>query len=351
MAARAIVKAVSGAGQQPSNTAVRRAEPIGLLPVVAVICYPFLLDAFHSMVGPVGAHASAGATAAAAAILALVFAVPALGIAIACRSASKPSIRRLAYAGVAAPTLYVFVGVLNYMSKTAYPDELIWCVLWLAAAIWAWLARSEPPASAEPAVARGRVAHGLVAAIVSVFVLFHIANHLFLLTGTDAHTAVMRLGETVYRAPSVEPVLVLLLLFMCASGLYLAWRWSASRSGHDFYRTFQIASGVYVLVYIVGHMNSVFIYARLFLGIPTDWAFAVGAPAGMIHDAWNIRLLPHYALGVFFVLAHLTTGLRGILLAHGVKRKMANHVWGIGAASGAVIATAIIIGMCGVTPI
>jgi hypothetical protein len=30
---------------------------------------------------------------------------------------------------------------------------------------------------------------------------------------------------------------------------------------------------------------------------------------------------------------------------------MANHVWGIGAASGAVIATAIIIGMCGVTPI
>jgi hypothetical protein len=182
-------------------------------------------------------------------------------------------------------------------------------------------------------------------------VLFHIANHMFLLTSTDAHTAVMQLGETVYRAQSAELVLVLSMLFMCASGLYLAWRWSASDSRHDFYRTFQIASGIYLLVYIVGHMNSVFIYGRLFLGIPTDWAFAVGAPTGMIHDAWNIRLLPHYALGVFFVLAHLTTGLRGILLAHGGNRITVNRVWRIGAVSSAAIAAAIIIGMCSVTPV
>jgi hypothetical protein len=345
------VNAVIGAGQQPSAAAMRRADPIDLLPAVAVICYPFLLDAFHVVVGPVGARASAWTTAAAAAILAAAFAVPALGIAIANRPASKPGLRRLAYASVAAPTLYVFLGVVNYMAKSAYSDELIWFVLWVAAALWAWLVRGELPVSAEPDVARGRVAHGLVAAIVAVFVLFHIANHLFLLIGTDAHTAVAHLGETVYRARYVELLLVLLMLFMCASGLFLAWRWSASESRHDFYRTFQIASGIYVLLYIVGHMNSVFIYARLFLGIPTDWAFAVGAPTGMIHDAWNIRLLPHYALGVFFVLAHLTTGLRSILLAHGGNRTAVNHIWRIGAVSAGAIATAIIIGMCSVTPV
>jgi hypothetical protein len=35
-----------------------------------------------------------------------------------------------------------------------------------------------------------------------------------------------------------------------------------------------------------------------------------GAPAGLVKDAWNIRLVPHYWLGVFFVLAHLATGAR-----------------------------------------
>ena len=32
-------------------------------------------------------------------------------------------------------------------------------------------------------------------------------------------------------------------------------------------------------------MNSVFIYARSFLGIPTDWNFAIGAPTGLIHES------------------------------------------------------------------
>lgn len=70
------------------------------------------------------------------------------------------------------------------------------------------------------------------------------------------------------------------MLFMCANGGYLAWCWSASTSRHDFFRTFQITSGVFLLMYIVGHMDSVFVYARrLFLGIPTDWKFTTGAPA------------------------------------------------------------------------
>lgn len=48
-------------------------------------------------------------------------------------------------------------------------------------------------------------------------------------------------------------------------------------------------SRAYLSLFILGHMNSVFIYARSFLGIPTDWNFALRAPSGLIHDAWNIR--------------------------------------------------------------
>lgn len=326
----------------------RDRDIIGLAPVAGVLIYPFLLDAFHAMVGPVGTEASGFRMAAAAVLLAAAFAVPALGILVASRATPcKPPMRRLAYLSVAAPTLYVFLGVVNAMAKGVYPDELLWCLLWLGLAAWAWFGRSRVD-DARPDVARGRRAHGLVAALVLVYVLFHLSNHLYFLAGTEADMRMMHLGEQVYRAPAVEILLVFAMLFMCVSGAYLAWRWSAADSQHDFFRTFQIASGVFLLMYIVGHMDSVFIYARLYLGAPTDWRFATGAPAGMIHDAWNIRLLPHYALGAFFALAHATTGLRGILLAHGASRRLAAVIWGGGVALSAVVATAIIIGMCSV---
>ncbi|MGN8546220.1 hypothetical protein ACQPTN_15680 [Bradyrhizobium sp. 13971] len=111
---------------------------------------------------------------------------------------------------------------------------------------------------------------------------------------------------------------------------------------------FQIGSGVYLAAFIVTHLNSALISARAVHHIDTNWAWASGAPVGLIHDAWSIRLVPHYALGVFFVLAHLTSGLRGVLIAHGVAATAANRTWATGVAIGALVATAIMSGLCGV---
>jgi hypothetical protein len=156
----------------------------------------------------------------------------------------------------------------------------------------------------------------------------------------------MKIGRRVYRSSAGEPLLVAAMIFQVCTGLYLAWRWSAAPQG--FHRTYQVGSGAYLSLYILGHMNSVFIYARSFLGIPTGWNFAIGAPTGLIHDAWNIRLLPHYALGVFFVLSHIASGLRVVLIAHGVAQRPADRLWGAAVALSAVVAAAIIAGMCGV---
>jgi len=156
----------------------------------------------------------------------------------------------------------------------------------------------------------------------------------------------MKIGRVVYRSAVGEPLLVAAMLFQIGTGLVLAWRWSAA--AHDFQRTYQVASGAYLSMFIIGHMNSVFIYARSFLGIPTDWNFAIGAPTGLIHDAWNIRLLPHYALGAFFVLSHLASGLRVVLIAHGVDQRNADRLWDVCVAISAIVAAAIIAGMCGV---
>lgn len=323
----------------------KRFDYQALAPAAAALSYPFLLGAFHALVGTPAVTPSPFAVLGATAVLALAFGVPLLGLAMALRPSASTGARRLAYASVAAPTLYVFLGVVQVLVHSPVPDEIVWCGIWLAIAIGSQLARN-PVVAAVPSVGRWRVVHGLTAAILVLYVSFHVANHLFGLVGPQAHAAVMKVGRVVYRSSLGEPLLVGAMLFQVGTGLYLAWRWSATPQG--FHRTYQVASGAYLSMYILGHMNSVFVYARRFLGIPTDWNFAIGAPTGLIHDAWNIRLLPHYALGVFFVLSHIASGLRVVVIGHGVVQAHADRLWGAGVALSAMVAAAIIAGMCGV---
>ncbi len=323
----------------------KRYSYVAVAPAAAAICYPFLLKAFHAIVGTQAVSLPPFAIACATCVLIVAFVVPFLGIALACRPSSDSGSRRLAYASVVSPTLYVFLGVVQALIKSPIPDEVIWCAIWLAIAKWSQSARG-PVESAELVVGGWRVVHGVTAVVLSLYVVFHLANHLFGLIGPDAHAAVMKIGRVVYRSAVGEPLLVATMLFQIGTGLLLAWRWSAS--AHDFQRTYQVASGAYLSVFILGHMNSVFVYARSFLGIPTDWNFAIGAPTGLIHDAWNIRLLPHYALGVFFVLSHLASGLRVVLIAHGVDQRTAGRLWGVCIGISAVVASAIIAGMSGI---
>jgi hypothetical protein len=164
------------------------------------------------------------------------------------------------------------------------------------------------------------------------------------LVGPSTHASFMKAVRTIYRSSMIEPLLIALMLFQVASGIYLALRNSVPT---DRFRTFQVASGVYLAFFVLGHMNSVFFFARTYLGIDTDWGFATGAPAGLIRDGWNIRLVPHYALGVFFVLSHLAAGARMVMLNHGVRKERADRLMIIGASVAVAVATAIILGMCG----
>ena len=331
--------------QNRSSRLRKRFDYVALAPAAAALCYPFLLRAFHAIGGSQAATPSPLAIVGAILVLAVAFVVPFLGLALAYRPAATVGARRLAYASVAAPTLYVFLGVVQALVHSPICEEIVWCVICLTIAIWSQSARNLV-AAPVPAVGCWRVAHGLTAAILCLYVLFHLTNHLFGLVGPDDHATFMKIGRVVYRSSIGEPLLVAAMLFQIGTGVYLAWRWSAAAQG--FHRTYQVASGAFLSLFILGHMNSVFIYARSFLGIPTDWNFAIGAPTGLIHDAWNIRLLPHYALGVFFVLSHIASGLRVVLIAHSVDRCNADRLWMICVAISIVVAAAIITGMCGV---
>lgn len=324
-------------------------------PAVLALSYPAFVDIFHWSVGDPGALQTGPGIVTASVMLMLMLAVPAYAFLKVLSVPACPDVlgafairaRRLAYATIAAPTLYCFVGVTQILLSSPLPDEVTWAVIWtLAIASFALfpLAQNEPSARPKPAPGL-RVAHGISALVLLAFVAFHLTNHLFAWLGQEAHAAVMEIGRTVYRSRLGEPILIVAALFQIVSGLILAWRWSAFRV--DFHRAFQIATGVYLSVYILGHMNSVFVFARTYLGIPTGWDFATGAPNGLIHDAWSARLIPHYGLAVFAVVAHLFSGLRGVMLAHQARISLANCVWAVGTGLGALLSLTIMLAMCG----
>src|SRR6516162_7895429 len=107
--------------QDRSATIGPRFDYLALAPAAAAICYPFLLRAFHGVIGAQAVAPSPLAIVGATVILAAAFVVPFLGIALACRPAANVGTRRLAYASVAAPTLYVFQGVVQAQSAVRFP--------------------------------------------------------------------------------------------------------------------------------------------------------------------------------------------------------------------------------------
>ena len=252
-------------------------------------------------------------------------------------TAAQLRAKRVALLAVAAPTLFTFAGVVLYMLRDPVPDTWLWVACWAIAL--ALLLQSD---SGAPA----RVAHGVSAlALVMIFLALHIANHLMFPAGAETYDAVMKVFRHVYRTDILQPLVVALFLFQIGTGLFFAWRLTAAPT--DRFRTFQIASGVYLAFYVLGHMDSVFIFARTYLGIDTGWSFATGAPTGLVKDPWNIRLVPHYWLGVFFVLTHLAAGTRVVIMAHGVSKAFADQFMVGSAVVAGVVATVIMLGMCG----
>jgi len=266
-------------------------------------------------------------------------------------SAAAIRARGLALISVAAATLYTTLGVVLAIAHNPVSDLIVWPILWVAAsAILLW-DRRETYTDAQVRMPslhpRVRFAHGVSAAlIVCIFLAMHLTSHLSALWSLEAQHLLMDTFRHIYRAGLVEPTLVGLMFFQMGTGTVLVWQYIGREV--DLRRTLQIASGAYLLFYIPGHMNSVFIYARAIEGIPTDWNFATGAPTGLLPDAWNIRLLPHYLLAVFFVVTHLVLGARIIALARHVSVKVSDRLALAGIAGAAILAVAIMVGMTGV---
>lgn len=343
-------------GRVPVVAAFGDERPLVTLLVAANLAYPFALAAFFKLLAVAADGALVGWVGAALA-LGLAFATPAIGFAAILHlgrtiaiSAGALRARRLAHLSVAAPPLFTATGVLLITLDMAGWDIFVWSGIWLMA----FMALLVLPASA--ALPRRDVvgtpptwlrwSHGLAAAVMLFgFVGLHLGNHLVALAGADAHSNVQDVLRLWYRAAVVEPVLVVLVIWLLGTGVALArYRTVAFADG---WGSLQTASGTYIGAFLFSHVIAALVMARAKFGIDTTWDWAAGAPTGLLGDAWSVRLIPHYLLAVAAVAAHAACGLRVVLLAHGVRRAVVDSLARAVVGGGALLALVIVAAQLG----
>jgi hypothetical protein len=328
-----------------------------LLPAAFAGLYPLLLRSAYGSVALLGQSRTfaneVGVVLAIAAAIVAAFAVPvSAGVTAFCvvadghATTSSRLALRILHVAFAAPPLFTALGVLTTIFGVGDLDVAIWLVCWsalIAASLRAG-ARGTAIAVTEAPPGAVRVAHGLLAlSVLLIFLIAHVANHTFAIWTPAFHDDVMRILEKIYRARFIEPVLVGMFLLLMASGLGMAWRYLSLPQ--DPFRTLQTLSGFYLAFFIISHLTAVFVYARMVLHVRTDWSFATGGTTGVIRDAWNERLIPHYGIAVWAVFTHVELGVRNVARAHGLAPAADKVVWcmsGLGAVVSAVITLAIL---------
>ncbi|MFC6634221.1 hypothetical protein [Microbulbifer taiwanensis] len=149
--------------------------------------------------------------------------------------------------------------------------------------------------------------HRLSALLISLYIVFHLANHLAALGGVEAHIRFMDGYRNVYRNWLVEPLLLTCVLFQVASGITFIIRRRGRR--HGFFDRAQAASGAYLAFFLLFHLGAV-LYGRHFQGLDTNFYFAA---AGLQVGAYPAFFMPYYALAVLAYFTHLACGLRWLL--------------------------------------
>ena len=245
--------------------------------------------------------------------------------------------------------MFTAIGVLCFLIHAPNADYVVWLFLWIPLAIFSVRGSRRTVtlnrASAEPV--RLRMTHGISALLILVvFLAGHMINHIVAIWSLNSDEEVMKALRRIYRAGWLEPGLIGLFLFQIVSGLLLLRSRMTKKT--DLFGVLQTTSGMYLAGFLVSHMAAVFVLCRLVLKVDTNDAWAAGQPAGLVADLWNTRLIPHYSLAAFLLIAHAGCGLRGLLLAHGRSLTSANRITVAITGLGATVATAITVAMVGV---
>lgn len=166
-----------------------------------------------------------------------------------------------------------------------------------------------------------RILHGVAAlCVLSGFLIAHLINHDLAVWSVKLHGAVMTFLRLWYRSKWVEPALLAALAIMIGTGIPMVARYS--RRAADGYRVLQMATGVFVGLFLCSHVMATLMGRHN--GLETDWSFAAGPTSLLDGVGVRDRLIPHYFFAVLFLCVHVGSGVRIVLLHHGVKPTLAN---------------------------
>lgn len=167
--------------------------------------------------------------------------------------------------------------------------------------------------------------HYISGITLSIFIAFHLLNHLFALSGPEKHIYIMEQFRLVYRHPVVETLLLLVVFFQIGTGLRLVYKREAKIPAEKI----QVYSGLYLSFFLIAHVGAV-LSARYVENLDTNFYFAA---AGLNYYPATFIFIPYYFLAVASISLHVAA-------IHYLKTKsvkMAYSIAIIGIATSAVI--------------
>ncbi len=150
---------------------------------------------------------------------------------------------------------------------------------------------------------RFRRLHRFSAIVLFAFIVMHLANHLALFIGTDAHIALMQTLCRIYRQPLIETLILLCVVLQVATGAWLFFKNMKQRRGLVPWA--QALSGAYLAAFFMIHVSAI-LFGRFVLNL--DTIIYYGA-AGYQVPPFHFFFIPYYFLAVLAFFVHIACAL------------------------------------------
>lgn len=151
--------------------------------------------------------------------------------------------------------------------------------------------------------------HYLSGLCLSLFIGFHLFNHLMAIQGAEKHISTMQSLRLVYRNPVIETILLIAVFIQIVSGIRLYK--AGKKQANEFYGKLHVWTGLYMAFFLMIHVSAV-IAGRLLLQLDTNFYFGV---AGLNSFPFNLFFIPYYALAILSFFGHIAA-------IHAKKMKM-----------------------------
>jgi hypothetical protein len=227
------------------------------------------------------------------------------------------------------------------MRKISSNQLVAWYVVATFAALTAFVPASNSVRAASSS--KFRHIHASSAIMLATFAVAHVFNHSLAIISLETNRAVLNVLRLAYRQNVAQAILIAAVAVQVFTGLTMVWKYYLRRATP--LRNLQLISGMYLAVFLVSHLVTVFTTRRS--GIDTDFVWASHAPGGLLASLSSVSLLPRYSLAVLAVFAHLACQARwnlSRLISESAARTVSFSVMALGAATTFVVALA----ACGV---